>query len=113
MAGDYYFDKIRDRNSATAAGTTAGVSATVASPGTTEKLVCTGIQCSGDIAAIVTVESPASTVIWRKRFSAAFTMSETFVLGTVVGAQNQAMIAKVSASTTNSEANIQAVAINA
>lgn len=112
--GDYYFSKIRDRYAATAADTDGGgVTATIASPGSTEKLIATGIQASGDAAALVTIESPSGTVLWRKRFGGAFTMSETFVLGTIVGAQNGAMLGKVSAGTTNSEVNLQAVAINA
>jgi hypothetical protein len=54
----------------------------------------------------VTIESPASTVVWRKRFTGAFNMSETFAPGTIVGPDNQAMLVKISASTTNSEANL-------
>lgn len=111
--GDVYFDKIRARSSATAAvTTTGGVSATIADPGDGWKLVCTGIQASGDAAALVTIESPASTVLWRKRFSGAFTMSETFVLGTIVGGVSEALIGKVSANTTNAEVNIQAVKVS-
>lgn len=104
---DYYFGKIRQRWTATNTGTNAGVSATQAAPSTGQKLVCAGIQASGDAAAIVTIESPASTVLWRKRFAAAFTLSESFAPGTIVGATAQAMIVKVSASTAASEGNIQ------
>jgi hypothetical protein len=110
--GDVYFDKIRQRNSASAADTDGGgVTATISDPGDGKKLVCTGLQASGDAAALVTVESPSGTVLWRKRFSGAFTMSETFVIGTIVGGVSEAMLAKVSASTTNSEVNIQAVTV--
>ena len=110
--GDVYFDKIRERTGATnAVTTTGGVSATITDPGDGWKYVCTGIQCSSDAAALVTVESPSGTVKWRKRFSGAFTMSETFVIGTVVGTVSEAMLVKVSANTTNAEANIQAVKV--
>lgn len=90
---------------ATGTGTNAGVSTTKAA--TTAKVHCvTDIQCSGDAAAIVTVESPAATILYRKRFAAAFTMSETF-LSPLEGARGEAILVKVSASTTNSEANLQ------
>jgi hypothetical protein len=54
----------------------------------------------------VTIESPASTILWRKRFAAAFTHSEGFATP-IVGADGQNILVKVSASTSNSEANIQ------
>jgi hypothetical protein len=87
-------------------GTNAGVTATKASPGGTKTLFCTGIQCSGDAAAVVTVESPASTVLYRKRFAAAFTISERFDMP-LKGAVGQDLLVKVSASTSNSEAGGQ------
>lgn len=108
MGGDYFLGKIKSRTGATNIGTNAGVSATIAAPGVAGKHhVCTGIQCSGDAACIVTIESPASTVLWRKRFAAAFTVSETFAPGTISGADNAALLVKISASTSNCEANIQ------
>lgn len=111
--GDHYFGKVRARAAATAADTNGGgVTATIAAAADTARhYVCTGIQCSGDAAALVTIESPASTVLWRKRFSAAFTMSEAFPLGVINGPQGAAMLVVVSAGTTNSEANIQAVVV--
>jgi hypothetical protein len=66
----------------------------------------TGIQCSGDAAALVTIESPASTVLYRKRFAAAFNMNERFDVP-IVGAAGSAILVKVSASSSNSEANFQ------
>lgn len=68
--------------------------------------VCTNIQCSGDAAALVTVESPANTILWRQRFAAAFNMSQQFDTG-LEGAPDQAMLVKISANTTNAEANMQ------
>lgn len=110
MAGDYYYDKARARKSATAADTDGGgVTSTISAPTGNRKLTCTGIQCSGDKAAVVTIESPASTVLWQKRFSGAFTMSESFVPGSIVGAAASALLVKVSDGTANSEANIQAL----
>jgi len=112
VAGDYYFGKIRDRFSGTGVGTNAGVTVTQAAS-TGYKHTVSGIQCSGDAAALVTIESPSSTVLWRKRFAAAFTMSETFGPGHIVGAADQAILVKISASTSNSEANIQGYKIKA
>lgn len=106
--GDHFWGKVRSRFSATGVGTNAGVTVTQAAPTDTARhYTCLGIQCSGDAAALVTVESPASTVLYRKRFAAAFNMSESFAVGTVVGAQGAAMLVKISASTSNCEAQIQ------
>jgi hypothetical protein len=92
---------------ATAADTDGGgVTATQAAPTGNSKHFATGIQCSGDAAAVVTVESPASTILYRKRFAAAFNMSESFGIP-LIGAAGQAIRVVVSAGTTNSEANIQ------
>ena len=92
--------------SSSGVGTTAGV--TVTHTITTNSNFCqvTGVQCSGDAAALVTIESPAGTVLWRKRFAAAFTHSEGFATP-IKGAQSQNALVKISASTANCEANIQ------
>lgn len=106
--GDHFFGKVRARFSATGVGTNAGVTVTQAAPSDTRRhYTCTGIQVSGDAAALVTIESPASTVLWRKRFAAAFNVSESFQIGTICGAQGAAILVKISASTANCEANIQ------
>lgn len=107
--GDYFYSKDAGRTIASAVGTISGVTATIPAV-TGQRLHCTGIQASGDAAALVTIESPAATVLWRKRFAAAFSVSEAFPLGAVVGAVGQALLVKVSASTANSEANIQSLA---
>jgi hypothetical protein len=100
-------DKVEDRFNASGVGTNAGVTVTQAAPSDlADVYYVAGIQCSGDAACIVTIESPASTVLWRKRFAAAFTMSESFGF-TLRAAHGQAVLVKVSASTSNSEANIQ------
>jgi hypothetical protein len=44
--------------------------------------------------------------LYRKRFAAAFNMSESFGMP-IIGAAGQAILVKISASTANSEANIQ------
>jgi len=105
--GDYFLGKIKSRFGSTGVGTSTGVTVTVTAPAAGKHLVCSGIQCSGDAAALVTIESPAATVLWRKRFAAAFNMSETFAPGTISGADASALLVKISASTSNSEANIQ------
>ena len=92
--------------SATGAGTNAGVTVTHTLTTGAVRSVVTGIDSSGDPAADVTVESPASTVVYRKRFAAAFNMSEEFE-GGIPGASGQNVLVKISASTSNCEANIQ------
>lgn len=101
-------NRVKDRFKGTGVGTNAGVTVTQAAPSNGNDCYCvTGIQCSGDAAAVVTIESPAATILYRKRFAAAFNMSETFEAGVMKGAAGQAILVKVSASTANSEANIQ------
>lgn len=110
--GDYFFGKIKSRWNATGADTNGGgVTVSQAAPGAGKRNIVTGIQCSGDAAALVTIESPASTVLWRKRFAAAFTMSETFHIGAIGGGDNAAVQVVISAGTANTEANIQGVII--
>lgn len=86
-------------------GTNAGVTVTKAATAG-QRHVVTHISGSGDAAALVTIESPASTVIWRKRFSAAFTFGEVFPPGEYLCADNVAVLVKISASTANCEANL-------
>jgi hypothetical protein len=93
---------------ATAAGTTAGCTATIAAAAGTRTIV-THISGSSDAAAVVTVESPASTVLWRKRFADAFTFSENLQFGEIEAADGKDVLVKVSASTSNAEANIAGV----
>ena len=111
MGGDYYFSKVNDRWSETAVGTNAGVTITRTAPTGVHFDSVTGFQCSGDAAALVSLESPSGTVLWRKRFTAAFTFSEAFPLGAIKGAEAAAVLLKISASTTNCEANIQGFTI--
>lgn len=95
---------------ATGTGTTAGVTVTKAAVAG-QKHVVTRIDCSGDAAAVVTIESPSGTVLWRKRFAAAFNMEARFEDGDIVAGSNVAILVKVSASTANSEANIMGYSI--
>jgi hypothetical protein len=64
------------------------------------------ISGSGDGAAVLTVESPAATVIWTQRFNAAFSFFYNFPPGVLRGADSQGVLVKISASTSHSEANI-------
>lgn len=91
------------------AGTNAGVTVTKAASGI-KTHVLTGIQCSGDAAALVTVESPAGTILFRKRFTAAFNFSDTFATP-LKGVSGQDLLIKISASTANSEANGQGYSV--
>ena len=82
-----------------------GVTATHAAE-TGKSHVVTGIDVSGDAAALVTIESPSSTVLWRMRYAAAFSDSKVFPPGVIKGASDQAVLVRISAGTTNTEANI-------
>lgn len=66
----------------------------------------TDLDVSGDAAALVTVASPAATVLWRKRASAAFAWDRSFA-EPVRGAVGEALVVVISAGTTNTEANAQ------
>jgi len=99
--------QVLDKVSGTGVGTNAGVTVTLAAVGT-KRLSPLGIQCSGDAACIVTIESPAATILYRKRFAAAFNFSDRFDPDDIRGAAGQALLVKISASTSNCEANIQA-----
>lgn len=96
---------------ATAVGTNAGVTATITAPAGAKPAV-THISCSGDGAALVTLEIPTGTVVWKKRFAAAFTVTENFAFAEWEGSVAGTASVKVSASTTNSEANIGGVALS-
>lgn len=111
--GDHFYGKVRSRFGATGVGTNAGVTVTQsAAADAARHYVVTGIQCSGDLAALVTIESPAATVIWRKRMTGTgWQISERFEVGTVVGAQGGAVLVKISASTAACEANIQGAVV--
>ncbi len=89
----------------TGVGTNAGVSVTKAAV-VGKKHVVTHISGSGDAAAMITIESPANTILWRQRASAAAGFSFVFPPGELECPDNTAVLVKVSASTTNSEANI-------
>jgi hypothetical protein len=88
-------------------GTNAGVTVTHTLTTGADRCLVGSIQCSGDAAALVTVESPSGTPIYRKRFAAAFNMNEQFNVPPLKAAQVQNVLVKVSASTSNCEANIQ------
>lgn len=92
-------------------GTNAGVTVTI-DPSATYKIAVTHISGSGDAAALVTLETPTGTVVWRKRFAAAFNFSESFAYGVYEGAWDATVSVKISASTTNCEANIAGVQIS-
>ena len=109
--GDPLLGWIIHRSAASAVGTNAGISATIAADSGLV-ICCTGIQVSGDAAALVTIQSPSGTTLWRMRFTAAFQWSQSFVPGVVKSDLNAALLVNISASTANCEANIQGVAVN-
>jgi len=104
---DNYLNKVKGRWLASgAAAASGGTTVTKAAVAAGQHSI-SHASASGDAAALVTIESPTSTVIWRKRFAGAFTMSESFDPGQVEAPdENTAMSIKVSASTANVEANI-------
>jgi hypothetical protein len=87
-----------------------GVTATHAAE-TGKTFIVTGIDYSGDAAALITVESPSSTVLWRMRYAAAFADGRVFPPGVLKGASGQAVLVRISAGTTNTEANISGYSI--
>lgn len=100
-------NKVRGRSQGTGVGTNAGVTVTLTGAAGTQFSV-RSIDCSGDAAAVVTIESPAGTVKWQKRFAAAFNTAKEFDLGSLLGADGSNILVKISASTSNCEANISA-----
>lgn len=95
---------------ATGVGTNAGVSVTHTLTTGATYAICTGIQYSSDAACVVTVESPSGTPIFKIRHAAAVANQISFP--GLKGASSQNILVKVSASTTNSEANIQGYDVN-
>lgn len=95
---------------ATNVGTNGGVSVTLAAIAAS-KFVVTHISGSGDAAAVVTLETPTGTVVWQKRFAAAFTFSENFHYGEYESTMNSTVTLKISASTSHCEANLGAIQI--
>jgi hypothetical protein len=82
---------------ANAQGTTAGVTLTQAAPTAVgRKHVLEKFEAYGDAAAIVTVESPAATLLWKEQFAGAFNIERTL---DIEGAKDQALLVKISAST--------------
>lgn len=108
--GDPLLQRVADRWSENGVGTNAGVTVTHAASASLTHIV-TGIQVSGDLAALITIESPASTVLWRSRQTASFDRTFTFPPGVLQGAPGAALLVKVSASTANCEANIQGLSV--
>jgi len=93
--------------SATAAGTDSGASATQAAPVAGHRHVCTHISGHTDADALITIESPASTVIWESKIDISLEGTTfSFPVGGVVGAQDGAIVGKVASSTANCQVNI-------
>lgn len=93
--------------SGTGVGTNAGVTVTHTLTAGAQKAVVESIEVSGDAAALVTIESPAGTPIWRERYNAAFSTGTIPFPNGLRGAAGQNVLVKISASTSNCEANFQ------
>ncbi len=109
--GDPLLGWIVGRHLASAVGTNAGVSATIAAQSGLV-ICCAGLQVSGDAAALVTIQSPSGTTLWRLRFAAAFNFAHRFEVGVIAGAMGAALLVNISASTANCEANIEGYSFN-
>ena len=96
--------------SVTGVGTNSGVTVTLAASGN-KTHAATGLAVSGDLACIVTIESPTGTVKWRKRFTAAFHDAPDIGATPILGAAGSEMILKISASTAACEATLIGQAI--
>ena len=96
---------------ATGAGTNAGVTVSQ-SPASGRAITVTYLSASGDTGALVTLETPAGTPIWRKRFGSAFSVSEVFPPGEYMAAKDAVVQIVISASTSNCEANIAGYEVN-
>lgn len=106
--GDYYFDKSQDRQNATAAVTGGGPVIATINGVAGYRWTPVGIQCSGDLGALVTIEDEAG-VLWRKRMTSAFAFSDGFLLGAIKAAAGKNLLVKISASTLVAEVNMQAL----
>ena len=110
---DLFELKIKVKTANRAVGTTAGASVTLVNSDPKTLLSPLGIQCSGDAAATIEIQSPAGTLLWRKRFAGAYAFSETFSVGAIRGAGGQNLICVISASTANCEVAMQAALLPA
>ena len=81
--------------SETAAGTNGGATALHTDSNASNVHIISGIQVSGDAAAVVTVESPAGTVLWQKRYAAAFVDNVVFSERTVRGTASAPILTKI------------------
>ena len=107
-----YDQKVLYKAQVTGVGTNAGVTQTIAAVAG-QAWSPTAIECSGDAAAVVTIESPSGTPLYTKRFAAAFSFAERFDVGDLIGAAGAAILVKISASTSNCEATLSASALKA
>jgi hypothetical protein len=87
-------------------GTNAGVTFTQAAPTVAgRKHVADRVEAYGDAAAVLTIESPAATIIYKEQFAAAFNRDVTEL--DVEGAKDQALVVKISASTAFCGVNVE------
>lgn len=92
--------------SETAAGTDSGATATHAAVGTNTHIV-TSISGHVDADSIITIESPASTILWQSKIDVSvegFTFNFSGL--SVVGAGSGAILGKLSASSADCQVNI-------
>jgi|TARA_R110001583_G_scaffold43085_5_gene136996 hypothetical protein len=92
--------------SETAAGTDSGATATHAA-NNTNTYVVTSISGHVDADAIITIESPASSILWQSKIDVSVEgFSFNFSGLSVVGAGSGAILGKISASSADCQVNI-------
>ena len=92
--------------SATAAGTSAGASATQAAI-TGAKFIATSISGHTDTDSVITVESPAGTILWQSAIDVSLEGVGFHFSGIYVpGVQDAAIVGKIASSTTDCQVNI-------
>jgi hypothetical protein len=96
----------------TGTGTTSGATVIHQDTNLVNTHLVASMAVSGDTACVVTIESPAGTVLWRARFAAAFDRYYTFPPKVIRSASASGLIqVKISASSANCEATINGYTI--
>jgi hypothetical protein len=107
--------------SETAVGTDSGATATHAAQAVTDSApndsvtvnrthIVTGISGHVDADSIVTIESPASTVLWQSKIDISVEgLSFNFPNLTVVGGQGEAILGKIASSSADCQVNLQGI----
>lgn len=110
QGGDPLFGLIVSRWTETGTGTSSGVTVTHGADANLTHLPV-AVYVSGDLAATVTIESPASTALLTLNFGSAFALPVPILLGCIQGAPGKLLQVKISASTSLCAATICGVSV--